>query len=120
MDLYRERAFCLWKLVPKEGGGLIGFCGLQPLPGTPDIEIGWWLARPRWGQGLATEAARAVLTDGFGRIGLHRIVAIAQSPNRASIGIMLKLGMRYERATEQHGRQIVLYSVKRPDAGQAD
>lgn len=43
--LFDERAFCLWKLVPKQGGGLIGFCGLQPLPDTGDIEIGWWLAR---------------------------------------------------------------------------
>ena len=114
IELFRERKFCLWKLLPKEGGRLIGFCGLQPLPGTPDIEIGWWLARVWWGRGLATEAARAALGDGFARVGLGRIVAIAQPANTASIRIMRKLGMRYERMTESRGIPVVLYSVEMP------
>src|SRR5205814_1975906 len=53
--------FCLWKLLAKAPPGprtLIGFCGLQPLSGTPDVEIGWWLVKAYWGRGLATEAAR--------------------------------------------------------------
>jgi len=114
IGLYREQAFCLWKLLPKQGSGLIGFGGLQPLAGTPDIEIGWWLARAWWGRGLATEAARAALGDGFARVGLGRIVAIAQPANTASIRIMLKLGMRYERMTEPRGIPVALYSVTRP------
>jgi RimJ/RimL family protein N-acetyltransferase len=114
--LYRERAFCLWKLMPKESGGLIGFCGLQPLPGTPDIEIGWWLARACWGRGLATEAAHAALSDGFARVRLGRIVAIAQLANTASIRIMLKLGMRYEKMSTTRGIPVVLYSVEMPRA----
>jgi RimJ/RimL family protein N-acetyltransferase len=71
--LFDQRGFCLWKLVPScnEGGGLIGFCGLQPLPEAEEIEIGWWLARAWWGRGLATEAARAALRDGFERVGLR-------------------------------------------------
>jgi RimJ/RimL family protein N-acetyltransferase len=116
IELYRERAFCLWKLLPKERGGLIGFCGLQPLQDTPDIEIGWWLARAWWGRGLATEAARAALHDGFTRVGLGRIVAIAQPANTASIRIMLKLGMRYERMIEPRGIPVVLYNVEMPRA----
>jgi RimJ/RimL family protein N-acetyltransferase len=111
VELYCERGFCLWKLLPREGGRLIGFCGLQPLPGTPDVEIGWWLARVWWGQGLATEAARAALGDGFARVGLSRIVAIAQPANIASIRIMLKLGMRYERMTDPYGVPVALYSI---------
>ena len=54
---------------------MIGFCGLQPLDGTAETEIGWWLAQAWWGKGLATEAARAALRDGFERAGLKRIVA---------------------------------------------
>lgn len=112
IELYCERGFCLWKLVPKEGGGLIGFTGLQPFAGTPDIEIGWWLARAWWGRGLATEAAREALHDGFARAGLRRIVAIAQPANAASLGIMRKLGMRYERMIEPRGIAAALYSVE--------
>jgi ribosomal-protein-alanine N-acetyltransferase len=110
--LFADRAFCLWKLVPKEGGGLIGFCGLQPLPETPEIEIGWWLARHWWGRGLATEAARVSLRDGFERVGLRRIVAIAQPANIASVGIMRKLGMEFEQMTESRGIPVVMYSAK--------
>jgi RimJ/RimL family protein N-acetyltransferase len=108
--LFVERGFCLWKLSPKEGAGLIGFCGLQPLPESEEIEIGWWLARAWWGRGLATEAARAALRDGFERVGFERIVAIAQPANTASIGIMRKLGMHFERMTKPRGIPAAMYA----------
>jgi ribosomal-protein-alanine N-acetyltransferase len=114
ISLFNARGFCLWKLVPKEGGGLIGFCGLQPLPEIDEIEIGWWLARTWWGRGLATEAARVALRDGFARVGLPRIVAIAQPANTASIGIMLKLGMRFDRIAGSRGIPVVLYAAHSP------
>jgi RimJ/RimL family protein N-acetyltransferase len=114
-----DRGFCLWKLLPREGGGLVGFCGLQPLPETEpeQIEIGWWLARAFWGRGLATEAARMALRDGFERVGLRRIVAIAQPANTASIGIMRKLGMRFERLAESRGAEVALYARSAGDVG---
>jgi RimJ/RimL family protein N-acetyltransferase len=100
--------------MPEGGGVLIGFCGLQPLPElrleTEQIEIGWWLARAWWGRGLATEAARAALRDGFERVGLQRIVAIAQPANTASIGIMQKLEMRFDRMTQPRGIQVAMYA----------
>jgi RimJ/RimL family protein N-acetyltransferase len=117
MAFERARGFCLWKLLPRlpeHRGDLIGFCGLQPLPETEEIEIGWWLARAWWGRGLATEAARAALRDGFERVGLERIVAIAQPANTASIRIMQKLGMRFERMTASRGIAVVMYAVRRP------
>jgi ribosomal-protein-alanine N-acetyltransferase len=106
--------YCLWKLLHKETPEMIGFCGLQPLDGTPETEIGWWLARACWGQGLATEAARAALQHGFERAGLARIVAVALAANRASIHVMEKLGMKYEREMIHRGFQVVLYAVNRP------
>jgi RimJ/RimL family protein N-acetyltransferase len=114
ISLFGERGFCLWKLLPKAGGGLIGFCGLQPLqmePTTEEIEIGWWLARAWWGRGLATEAARVAMRDGFERADLRRIVAIAQPANTASVGVMRKLGMRFERMVEPRGIPVAVYAV---------
>ena len=117
--LFEARGFCLWKLALRlpGRGGLIGFCGLQPLPETGEIEIGWWLARAYWGRGLATEAARTALRDGRERIGLQRIVAIAQPANTASIGIMRKLGMRFERMTESRGIAVTKYAIGPADVG---
>ena len=112
MSCYEALGFCNWKLVDKSGGSLCGFCGIQPLTvgGADEIEIGWWLKVSHWGRGLATEAARAALRDGVERAGLPRIVAIAQAPNKASIHVMEKIGMRFERRLAHHGIEVVLYS----------
>ena len=110
---YREVGYCLWKLILKQEGRLVGFCGLQPLDDLPGVEVGWWLAQDQWGQGLATEAARVAVRDGFERIGLARIVSIAQPQNRASIRVMERLGMRYEGDVKHHGFAVVLYCVEK-------
>ncbi|MGD0426636.1 MAG: GNAT family N-acetyltransferase [Candidatus Acidiferrales bacterium] len=105
--------YCLWKLLLKGSPEMIGFCGLQPLDDAAETEIGWWLARAWWGQGLATEAARVALTDGFERAGLNRIVAVALAANRPSIHVMEKLGMKYEREMIHRGFEVVVYAVNR-------
>ena len=110
---FRERGFCLWKLLLRENHRLVGFCGLQPLDDLPGVEIGWWLASDQWGQGLPTEAARFALRDGFTRFGLSRILALALRENRASIRIMEKLGMRFEAEVNHHGFRVDLYSIEK-------
>lgn len=110
---FASRGFCLWRLIEKLTQEMIGFCGLQPLAETQEIEIGWWLARAWWGNGLATEAAREALRDAFERAGLQRIVAIAQPENLASIHVMEKIGMRFERETTHRGFRVVLYAIER-------
>lgn len=74
---------------------MIGFCGLRPIGESADVEILYGIAPRLWGQGLATEAARAVLDFGFRAAGLSRIYAGADPPNRASFRVIEKLGMRY-------------------------
>ena len=66
-----------------------------PASFTPCVEIGWRIARPFWGRGYATEAARAALEFGFGRLGLERIVAFTTPANTRSLRVMEKLGMRF-------------------------
>lgn len=114
INCVRDHGFCMWRLLEPDTRQMIGFCGLQPLANTPDIEIGWWLARSHWGRGLATEAARAALHDGFERAALKRIVAIAHPDNRASRHVMEKLGMHFERNTQHKGIDVVLYATQRP------
>ena len=109
---HRERDFCLWKIVLRGSQRVTGFCGLQPLSGTSEIEIGWWLSPDLWGQGIATEAANRALADGFGRCGLGRIVSIAQKENRASTRVMEKICMKYERDMVHRGFPVVLYSIE--------
>ena len=80
-------------------GGLVGKCGLASI-GSPlapaelqgQVQIGWSLAEPFWGRGLAFEAAQAVLDHGFGERRHQAIFAQTSDSNRASTGLMLRLG----------------------------
>lgn len=120
--LHASRGFCFWKLHGTASGAFVGFCGLQPLRHHDDIEVGWWLARDRWGLGLATEAARAAVADGFTRLDLERVVAITRPANRRSLAVMARLAMTYDRAFDHEGVKVVCYRLDRSavDTGAVD
>jgi RimJ/RimL family protein N-acetyltransferase len=86
-----------WAIERRESGTLIGMCGLAHVTWeaffTPAVEIGWRLATAYHGQGYAREAAAAALRHGFDVLGLARIVAFTVPGNRASWGLMERLGM---------------------------
>ncbi len=81
---WEEHGLGWWAVEPAEGGELLGWCGLQHLPETGEVEVGYLLSRSRWGHGLATEAARAALRFGFETLGLRSIVGIVHPENAAS------------------------------------
>jgi RimJ/RimL family protein N-acetyltransferase len=113
--LYEERGFCRWRLVERESGSVIGFCGVGAWRDCPDPEIGWWLARRYWGRGLATEAANAALKDIFERVKLDRVISIARPANIASTRIMEKLGLEFDFDFEfnSDGVHLVRYAIDR-------
>jgi RimJ/RimL family protein N-acetyltransferase len=81
-------------------------------PASPD----WRLGRRYWGQGIATEAARAALEFGFTDRRLDRIVSIHQLGNDASGRIMQKLGMQLDREiTDSRRRRVRIYAINRAD-----
>jgi ribosomal-protein-alanine N-acetyltransferase len=108
-----ERGWGVWAVRLRETGRFIGQCGLQPLPGTGDVELLYALARDQWGRGLATEAGAAALRHGFAALGLPRIVAVTRPEHLASRAVMEKLGMRYEGPREVYGVQAVCYALSR-------
>ncbi|MEM9771741.1 MAG: GNAT family N-acetyltransferase [Cyanobacteria bacterium P01_D01_bin.73] len=77
----------------------IGFIGLAVVSFdasfTPAVEIGWRLMANHWGEGLATEGARAALKFGFETLELEKIVSFTAFHNRRSWRVMEKLGMQY-------------------------
>ncbi len=78
---WEERGFGLWAVEEKSSGAFIGFIGLlyheDWSEGKHRMEVGWRLARPFWGRGLATEDAMASLRYGFEEVGLDLITSIA-------------------------------------------
>ena len=103
------RGWVLWPVIYKQDSELIGFCGFNSTF-APDVEIGWWLLPEYWGRGLATEAARAVLEYGYRQFHFPRVISVAQPANVASIRIMQKLGMRFEKTFVHDGIEVVRYA----------
>src|ERR1035438_5493836 len=66
-----------------------------------------------WGQGLATEAARAALAYGFDAALFTRVYVRTDAPNRASVRVMERLGMKFERETRLAARPTLIYSLTR-------
>jgi RimJ/RimL family protein N-acetyltransferase len=98
-----ERGWGWWALEVAATGEFIGFAGLDPvdddMPFT-GVEAGWRLARPAWGHGYATEAARAALTFGFESLALPEILAITTATNARSQAVMRRLGMTRDEADD--------------------
>jgi RimJ/RimL family protein N-acetyltransferase len=84
-----------WAIVLKAENQLIGGCGLH-LENEHNGMIGYVLNRRHWGQGYATETARALLAFGFEHFKRHRITAQCDVQNAGSYHVMEKLGMRRE------------------------
>jgi RimJ/RimL family protein N-acetyltransferase len=84
---------------------LCGGIGLRVEAAHGRAELGYWLGRPYWGLGYATEAARSVVHYGFEQLQLHRIFASHFQGNIASGKILKKLRMRYEGCQRQHIRK---------------
>jgi RimJ/RimL family protein N-acetyltransferase len=89
----------LWAVEVLGTGEFIGFVGLSRPPWdahfTPCTEIGWRLARNAWGNGYASEAARAALDVAFGPLGLAEVVSFTTVANTRSRAVMNRLGMRH-------------------------
>jgi RimJ/RimL family protein N-acetyltransferase len=109
MALFDERGFGQWAVFLKSEPPLIGFCGFRLRDSTPELLYG--LAQPYWGQGLATEAARAVLRHGFEHCGLTRIVAATDPPNQASVRVLEHLGMHPRGREVQHEVEVLCYEI---------
>ena len=100
-----EHGFAYWAVEIPGEAALIGSVGMTRIlapgfPFAPAVEIGWRLAPLYWGRGYATEAARAVLDDGFGRLALDEIVAFTLPFNERSRWVIERLGMTREPADD--------------------
>src|SRR5258706_8368048 len=92
-----ERGWGLWAAEVRGVASFIGFIGLaiagSDLPCAGATEVGWRLAHPHWGQGYATEGARAAIRFAFSELRLEEIVSFTAAVNHRSEQVMQKLGM---------------------------
>lgn len=97
---FADHGFGIWAVEAPDVSPFVGFVGLSEVPPevpcAPAVEIAWTLGAAYWGKGYASEAARAVLADGFGRLGLPEIVALTTRQNTPSQAVMRRIGMEYD------------------------
>ena len=91
------------------GGALVGALGLRFEPEHDRAELGYWIGKPYWGRGYATEAARAPVYYGFNTLGLHRIYARHFTRNPASGRVLQKIRMTHEGHRRRHEKKWGVY-----------
>jgi RimJ/RimL family protein N-acetyltransferase len=92
----------LWATVERASGAFLGRCGLLPwtIDGVDEVELAYLIDRRRWGEGLATEAARGIMAHARDALRLARLIALVTPGNDASARVAVKVGMAFERAYE--------------------
>ncbi len=109
---WQERRYAPWGVFRE--GRLIGHAGLNFIEQFDGVEVLWALHPDAWGQGYATEAARAALAYGFETLELDRIFAITLEENRASRSVMERIGLTYRKRVDYKGfAGLVWYEVDR-------
>jgi ribosomal-protein-alanine N-acetyltransferase len=111
-DAHRTMGFSSWGIVERASDSLIGDVGFGIFEPTGDIELGYTLARPHWGYGYATEAARACLAAGLAQLSLERIIAVVDEANESSLRVAHRIGMRRVDVVNAHGRPHVLFAIE--------
>lgn len=97
IDSYARHGHGLYLVYPIDGGGPAGMCGLLFREAWQETDVGYaFLPRFR-GRGYAYESAAAVLDYGRRVLGKPRIIAIVSPRNAASIALLEKLGLRFEK-----------------------
>lgn len=95
---FEEHGFCYFAADRLDTGEMIGFIGMmwQTWEGefTPFFDIGWRLSPSAWGNGFATEGAKACLEAAFNRFGLTEVYSTCPQVNIASESVMKKIGMK--------------------------
>ncbi len=125
IDRWEADGFGLFTTVRKDDGAVIGRVGLlvwntdtwepttraEAAEVPSEVEVGYTLGKPYWGQGYATEAAGAVRDYALGELAAERLIALIIHGNTASENVARKLGLEYERDIMLGRREAQLFAL---------
>ncbi len=94
---YARHGYGLWRVELRETGEPIGMSGLLRRDTLPEADLGYAFLQRHWSRGYAVEAGAAVLRHALQALALPRVLAIVNPDNDASIKVLERLGMRYQR-----------------------
>jgi len=105
--------FGFWAAILKSDNTFIGWFHFRLVSENPkEVDLGYRLKKTAWNKGYATEGCRALISKGFEHLGIQKITAKALPMNKASIRVMEKAGMSYERKMiDESGNELVEYAI---------
>lgn len=114
-DRYQREGYGLWAMLLRETNEVIGDCGcfLRDVDGRDDIEIGYHVRRDLWGNGYATEAARACMEYAFTKLGVDRVISLIRPENMQSIRVAEKNGLTCQKIIFWRGYDHCVYAKNR-------
>jgi RimJ/RimL family protein N-acetyltransferase len=110
---WSEHGHGLFALLASDDGRFLGRIGLKYWPQFEEAEVGWVLRREAWGNGYATEAARACAAWGFREFDYPYLTAMIRPENARSIRVAERLGMAPLREDLLFDVSVVVYWVDR-------
>ena len=115
MARWRKYGFGQLGAFDKSSGELIGYCGLQPLDETGEIEIYYGFYKIFWGKGLATEAAGALLRFAFEHAELPLVAAATHLENSDSQRVLRRLKMKQGENSRFYDLDATYFSISREE-----
>jgi len=107
------RGYGQWAIEERASGLLVGRAGIINPAEWPGPEVGYLLGRSWWGQGYATEAARAAMEWGFREVGFDELISLIDPDNTASIAVATRLGETLRDEIELWGHRVRRYAITR-------
>jgi RimJ/RimL family protein N-acetyltransferase len=111
---WQLRGFGLWALQLKSTQGVVGYAGPWFPEGWPGQEIGWTIGRAFWGNGYATEAARASLDYVFKTLRWPTAIHVINPHNTRSIAVATRLGSVKQGTWNRQGKELLIYGQPNP------
>lgn len=108
------RGYGNWVLERRADAAVVGRAGLWNPEGWFGVEVGWKLARDRWGAGYATEAGAAAIGWAWRALDVGELISVIDLENEASMRVAERLGMRPSREVDLAGRPGVIMALARP------
>ncbi|MFI1771442.1 GNAT family N-acetyltransferase [Thalassobellus citreus] len=111
-DHYKKFGLGRWAVINKENNEFLGWCGLKFSEELNEYDIGFRFFKKHWNKGYATESAKSCVEYGLNKLKLHEIVGRAMTENKASIRVLEKIGLEYNRDFDFEGNKGVIYKTK--------
>ncbi len=121
-NIWAQHDYGAWLITDKNNGQMIGDCYLESgsESGSGEVELGYTIGREFWGQGVATEAGRAVVWFAFEYTDVQRILGVAMPDNIGSWRVLEYIGFSFERKDNLYNLDVLVYAINRDQFRKGD